>query len=48
VAPPFIGVGVALVTLFDDDGALDAPATAERASRSQAAPSGSPRYSRSS
>ncbi|MGH9026479.1 MAG: dihydrodipicolinate synthase family protein [Acidimicrobiia bacterium] len=27
----FTGVGVALVTLFDDDGAIDAPATAEHA-----------------
>ena len=32
MAPPlFTGVGVALVTLFDDDGALDAKATAEHA-----------------
>jgi 4-hydroxy-tetrahydrodipicolinate synthase len=29
----FRGVGVALVTLFDDDGALDAPATARLAAR---------------
>lgn len=28
MAPLFTGVGVALVTLFDDDGALDAPSTA--------------------
>src|SRR5581483_456911 len=32
-APPFTGVGVALVTLFDDTGALDTPATAELAAR---------------
>lgn len=32
-APPFTGVGVALVTLFDDRGDLDAPATADLASR---------------
>lgn len=31
--PPFHGVAVALLTLFDDDGALDAPATADLASR---------------
>src|SRR3954466_5888531 len=32
--PPFFtGVGVALVTLFRPDGALDAPATAEHAAR---------------
>jgi 4-hydroxy-tetrahydrodipicolinate synthase len=30
---PFEGVGVALVTLFDRDGALDAPATAAHAAR---------------
>ncbi|MDQ3979569.1 MAG: dihydrodipicolinate synthase family protein, partial [Actinomycetota bacterium] len=30
---PFTGVGVALVTLFDDDGDLDAAATAEHAAR---------------
>jgi 4-hydroxy-tetrahydrodipicolinate synthase len=30
---PFRGVGVALVTLFDDDGELDAAATAEHAAR---------------
>ncbi|HYX95028.1 MAG TPA: dihydrodipicolinate synthase family protein, partial [Geodermatophilus sp.] len=29
--PLFTGVGVALVTLFRDDGALDAPATADLA-----------------
>src|SRR5438270_8489095 len=29
----FTGVGVALVTLFRDDGALDAPATGELAAR---------------
>lgn len=28
---PFTGIGVALVTLFDDDGRLDAPATARHA-----------------
>lgn len=32
-SPPFIGVGVALVTLFDDTGALDTPATADLAAR---------------
>jgi 4-hydroxy-tetrahydrodipicolinate synthase len=32
-APPFRGVGVALVTLFDDEGEIDAPATADHASR---------------
>src|SRR4051794_29121395 len=31
--PLFTGVGVALVTLFDDDGALDAKATADLAAR---------------
>ena len=31
--PLFTGVGVALVTLFRDDGALDAPATADLAAR---------------
>ena len=31
--PPFTGVGVALVTLFRDDGSLDAGATAEHAAR---------------
>ena len=31
--PLFTGVGVALVTIFDDDGALDAPATADLAAR---------------
>ena len=31
--PVFTGVGVALVTLFDDDGELDAPATASLARR---------------
>ncbi|MGH9136635.1 MAG: dihydrodipicolinate synthase family protein, partial [Acidimicrobiales bacterium] len=31
--PPFTGVGVALVTLFDDDGHVDAPATADLAAR---------------
>lgn len=31
--PPFEGVGVALVTLFDDAGAVDAPATADLAAR---------------
>ncbi|HEY8526024.1 MAG TPA: dihydrodipicolinate synthase family protein [Acidimicrobiales bacterium] len=30
---PFTGIGVALVTLFDADGDLDAPATAEHAAR---------------
>jgi 4-hydroxy-tetrahydrodipicolinate synthase len=30
---PFTGVGVALVTLFRDDGSLDAPATADLATR---------------
>ena len=29
----FTGVGVALVTLFDSSGAVDAPATAEHAAR---------------
>lgn len=33
MAPLFAGVGVALVTLFDDDGTLDAPATADLAVR---------------
>jgi 4-hydroxy-tetrahydrodipicolinate synthase len=34
-APPslFSGVGVALVTLFDDEGEIDAPATADHAAR---------------
>ena len=31
--PLFTGVGVALVTLFDDDGEIDAPATADHAAR---------------
>ncbi|MGH8976255.1 MAG: dihydrodipicolinate synthase family protein [Acidimicrobiia bacterium] len=31
--PPFVGVGVALATLFDDDGGLDAEATADHAAR---------------
>lgn len=31
--PPFEGIGVALVTLFDADGGLDAPATAAHAAR---------------
>ena len=31
--PPFTGVGVALVTLFDEDGELDLDATAEHAAR---------------
>src|SRR4051795_11716567 len=31
--PLFTGVGVALVTLFRDDGSVDAPATAEHARR---------------
>ena len=31
--PPFTGVGVALITLFDDRGDLDAPATADLAAR---------------
>src|SRR5690606_634773 len=30
---PFRGVGVALVTLFDDEGEIDAPATADHAAR---------------
>ena len=30
---PFTGVGVALVTLFDDEGEIDAPATADHAAR---------------
>jgi 4-hydroxy-tetrahydrodipicolinate synthase len=29
----FVGVGVALVTLFDDEGEIDAPATADHAAR---------------
>jgi 4-hydroxy-tetrahydrodipicolinate synthase len=36
MAPPttvFSGVGVALVTLFDDEGEIDAPATADHAAR---------------
>jgi 4-hydroxy-tetrahydrodipicolinate synthase len=32
-SPPFTGVGVALVTLFHDDGSLDAEATADLASQ---------------
>ncbi len=32
-APLFTGVGVALVTLFDDEGEIDAPATADHAAR---------------
>lgn len=32
-SPPFTGVGVALVTLFDDEGEIDAPATADHAAR---------------
>lgn len=36
-AAPFTGVGVALLTLFDDDGEVDAPATAALASRLVAA-----------
>jgi 4-hydroxy-tetrahydrodipicolinate synthase len=35
--PPFEGVGVALVTLFDNDGRLDAPSTADLASKLVAA-----------
>src|SRR5262245_35777641 len=31
--PPFSGVGVALVTLFDQEGEIDAPATADHAAR---------------
>ena len=31
--PVFSGVGVALVTLFDDEGEIDAPATADHAAR---------------
>lgn len=31
--PPFTGVGVALATLFDADGEVDVPATAEHAAR---------------
>lgn len=31
--PLFTGVGVALVTLFDDEGEIDAPATADHAAR---------------
>ncbi len=31
--PIFTGVGVALVTLFDDEGEIDAPATADHAAR---------------
>src|SRR5262245_59666570 len=31
--PPFTGVSVALVTLFDEDGRLDAPATADLAAQ---------------
>ena len=30
---PFTGVGVALVTLFDEEGEIDAPATADHAAR---------------
>lgn len=33
VDPVFSGVGVALVTLFDDEGEIDAPATADHAAR---------------
>jgi 4-hydroxy-tetrahydrodipicolinate synthase len=33
MAAPFVGVGVALVTLFDEDGGLDAGGTAELAAR---------------
>src|SRR5687768_5212556 len=33
VAPVFTGVGVALVTLFDEEGEIDAPATADHAAR---------------
>jgi hypothetical protein len=36
MAPPpaiFTGVGVALVTIFDDEGEIDAPATADHAAR---------------
>jgi len=33
MAPLFTGVGVALVSLFDDDGGLDAPGTADLATR---------------
>ncbi|MGH9286064.1 MAG: dihydrodipicolinate synthase family protein, partial [Acidimicrobiales bacterium] len=33
VTPPFRGVGVALVTLFDERGGLDAGATADHAAR---------------
>lgn len=32
-SPIFTGVGVALVTLFDEDGEIDAPATADHAAR---------------
>ena len=32
-AAPFTGVGVALVTLFDQEGEIDAPATADHAAR---------------
>lgn len=32
-SPIFSGVGVALVTLFDDEGEIDAPATADHAAR---------------
>lgn len=32
-APPFTGIGVALVTLFDEEGEIDAPATADHAAR---------------
>lgn len=32
-SPVFEGVGVALVTLFDDEGEIDAPATADHAAR---------------
>jgi 4-hydroxy-tetrahydrodipicolinate synthase len=31
--PPFTGIGVALVTLFDEEGEIDAPATADHAAR---------------
>jgi 4-hydroxy-tetrahydrodipicolinate synthase len=33
LTPPFTGTGVPLLTLFDRDGRLDAPATAEHAAR---------------
>src|SRR5690349_3160913 len=31
--PPFTGIGVALETLFDEEGEIDAPATADHAAR---------------